>query len=126
MQRQIISTPILSPFYPTASDVAGGYAHQLHFGQPTRWWDSPEEFREKVKQPGFEKFGQSAEIIEKWKSHSNFIPFIKWAATAIGSDRLPDVLGGCILREPLGESEVETVHLILYFPNLNTNKQNHD
>jgi hypothetical protein len=108
--------PIISPFYPSASDVSGYYPYQLQFGQPTRWWDSPEKFYEEIKKPGFEKFDRSPETIKKWMSHSNFRPFIKWAAAAKGTDIVPVVLGGEIIRKSLGESEIECIHLILYFP----------
>ncbi len=116
-------TLVISPFYPTASDISGYYPYQLQFGQPTRWWDSPEKFRERVKEPGFEKFDQSEEVIRKWMSHSSFRPFIKWVAAAIGTDIVPVVLGGCVMREPLFEShEIECVYLILYFPQHPDNK----
>ena len=111
------NTLIISPFYPTASDLSGYYPYQLQFGQPTRWWDSPEKFYEEIKKLGFEKFDQSPETIKKWMSHSSFRPFIKWAAAAIGTDIVPVVLAGCVTREPLCESlEIEIIHLILYFP----------
>jgi hypothetical protein len=109
-------TLVLSPFYPTVLDLSGEYACQMHFGQPTRWYDAPEEFYEKVKQPGFEKFILSEAAIKKWASHSNFLPFIMWAMHAMGTDIMPIILGGTIVHEPLGESEAESVHVILYFP----------
>lgn len=114
----MIETLTLSPYYPHSKFVDAGITRKLEFAEPMRWYQSPSDFYEKVKQPSFApSIELDPKVLDRWKRDSQYRPFIKWAKSLWGTDIEPQVLAA-FYCDDCKNSDVKKIQLVLHYPGM--------
>lgn len=111
---------VLSPYYPHSKFVNAGVIKKLEFIRSMRWHKTIEEFYEDISSPEFApNIELRPEVLDKWRRHTEFRPFIRFEMRKLGTDIEPMVLAGFYCGDCKHKDE-KRIELVLYYPGFNS------